>query len=211
MPVPTALTPLLEKLAPPGLAWSAGAIGDRPASSYPEEEAVIRGACVARRREFRAGRFHARRALARLGVPCQAIPRLPCRAPGWPCRHVGSIAHSPALCIAVAAERRHLAAVGIDIEPLAAIPPRIAAAILGPQERLEQSDQGLLRTFTAKEAVFKACAAAETRPEFRDIALRWDSDSAGFVARVRGGIRPIFGAMGIAEGHLVALAWSEGT
>lgn len=104
-----------------------------------------------------------------------------------------------------------MVALGIDIEPLAPVSPRLAAAILAPEERCADSDHGLLRAFAAKEAVFKACAPTLTNPpDFRDIAIRWESHGAGFVAELRSGAGAVIGAWGMAEGHLVALAWRAG-
>jgi 4'-phosphopantetheinyl transferase EntD len=54
----------------------------------------------------------------------------------------------------VVVECRRLAGLGIDIEPLAPVPPRRAAAILAPGEVSEGFEHGLLRAFAAKEAVF---------------------------------------------------------
>lgn len=203
MPHDSPLLHLLARIAPPGTACSAGDIRDLPPSPYPEEEAEVRDVAATRRREFRAGRFHARQALVRLGAPSQAIPRLPSRAPSWPQGHVGSISHSPSLCVAVATKRGRLAGLGIDIEPLAPVPPRLAAAILAPGEGFEH---GLLHLFAAKEAVFKACDGRQ--PDFRRIHVRWGPDETGFVARVGADPRPIAGAWGIAQGHIAALAWS---
>lgn len=202
-----ALLRMLARIAPPGVACSAGEILDLPPSPYHEEEAAVRGVGAARQREFQAGRFHARQALGRLAAAPQAIPRLPSRAPRWPWGYVGSISHSPSLCVAVAAECRRLAGLGIDIEPLAPVPPRLAAAILAPGEVGEGFEHGLLRAFVAKEAVFKACGARQ--PGFRRIRLRWGPGETDFVARVDADVRPIAGAWGISQGHIVAIAWSE--
>lgn len=198
---------LLARIAPPGVACSAGEIRDLPPSPYPEEEAVVRGVAAARRREFRAGRFHARQALAHIVAPPQAIPRLPDRAPRWPRGCVGSISHSPSLCVAVAAEHRRLAGLGIDIEPLAPVPSRLASAILAPGEGSAGGEQALLHIFAAKEAVFKACGAG--RPDFRRIHVRWGPGETGFVASLDTDVRFVAGAWGISQGHIVAIAWSE--
>ena len=192
---------LLARIAPPGVACSAGEIRDLPASPYPDEEAAVGDVAAARRREFRTGRFHAREALARLSAPPQALPCLPSRAPRWPQGHTGSISHSPALCVAVAAKRGRLTQLGIDIEPLAPISPRLAAVILARGE----AGHGLLRTFSAKEAVFKACGTAD----FRSIHILWSPNDTRFVARIRSDAGSIAGAWSIAQGHIVTLAWSE--
>lgn len=198
---------MLARIAPPRVACSAGEILDLPPSPYPEEAAAVRGVAAARQREFQAGRFHARQALERLAAPPQAIPRLPSRAPRWPRGYVGSISHSPSLCVAVVAECRRLAGLGIDIEPLAPVPPRLAAAILAPGEVSESFEHGLLRAFAAKEAVFKACGAQQ--PDFRRIRVRWGPGETGFIARVDADVEPIAGAWGTSQGHIVAIAWSE--
>lgn len=207
MPEASPLRHLLARMAPPGVACSAGQIRDLPPSPYPEEEEAVRDVAAARRREFRAGRFHARQALARIAAPPQPIPRRPDRIPRWPEGCVGSISHSPSLCIAVAAKRGRLAGIGIDIEPLAPVSPRLASAILAPGEGGESCEYALLRAFVAKEAVFKACGAGQ--PDFRRIHVRWGAGEAAFVARIGADARPIAGAWGTSQGHIVAIAWSE--
>lgn len=202
MPHDSPLLRLLARIAPPGAACSAGTIRDLPPSPYPEEEAEVRDVAAARRGEFRAGRFHARQALVRLGAPLQTIPRLPSRAPRWPWGYVGSISHSSSVCVAVAAKQGRLASLGIDIEPLVAVSPRLAAIVLAPGESFEH---GLLQVFVAKEAVFKACKRRE--PDFRRIHVRWAPDETGFIAHVGADPRPIVGAWGLAQGHIAALAW----
>lgn len=207
MPLNAPLPCLLARIAPPGIACSAGEISDLPPSPYSDEEAEVHDVAAARRREFRAGRFHARQALTRLAAPRQAIPRLPSRAPLWPHGYVGSISHSPWFCIAVAAERWRLAGLGIDMEPLAPVLPRVAAAVLAPGEDSDGFEHAPLRAFAAKEAVFKACGVRQ--PDFRRIHVRWGPSETGFVARVDTELHPIAGAWGAAQGHVVAIAWSR--
>lgn len=207
MPHASPLLHLLARIAPPGTACSAGKIGDLPPSPYPEEETEIRDVAAGRRREFRAGRFHARQALISLAVRAQPIARQPSRAPRWPHGHVGSISHSSSLCVAVAAQQRRLATLGIDIEPLAPLSPRLAAAILAPGESCDGVEHGLLRVFAAKEAVFKACAGRQ--PDFRRIHVHWGPDETSFTAQVDADPLCYLGASGIAQGHVAALAWCE--
>ena len=202
---PGPLLRLLAKLAPPGAACSAGAIGDMPPSPYDEEERIVGNVAASRRREFRAGRFHARKALMCLNLPGQAISRRADRAPCWPQAHVGSISHSPIYCAAVAARCKRLAGIGIDIEPLAPVSPLLGPAILTSEEQARRHGPPL-RSFSAKEAVFKACSSAGVgSPGFKDIDIAWQRHR--FTAQVRGLDEALTGACGVAQGHFVALAW----
>lgn len=206
---PSPLLRLLTKLAPPGAACSAGEIGDPPPSRYSEEEATVSDATATRQREFRGGRLHARLALARLNVPSGPIARLPDRAPNWPPAYVGSISHSRVLCAAIAAPCSRLAGIGIDIEPLAPVSRLLGPAIL---TKAEQADprRSVLRSFAAKEAVFKACSSAGAgSPGFQDIEIVWRPRRSRFAARVRGLDTALTGACGFAQGHFVAIAWLE--
>src|SRR5438045_3856440 len=81
-------------------------------SLFPEEAIAVERAVARRRRDFSAGRWCARQALAALGISPVAIPVGPNREPRWPAGVVGSIAHSHSHCAAVVALSRHVAALG---------------------------------------------------------------------------------------------------
>lgn len=112
----------------------------------------------------RAGRWLAAQALAELGVRSSpTLPRGASGAPVWPSGVVGSIAHSAAHAVAVAAWRRDWLALGVDVEPDLPLPADAAALALHATE--EQAlhhvwpGSGLAqarRVFCAKECIHKA-------------------------------------------------------
>ena len=121
------------------------------------------GAVPARLAEFTAGRSAARQALRDLGLAPAAIPMGPDRAPLWPEAAMGSISHCAGACLAVVGLARDYRGLGVDIEPLHALPADLWPTILRPEEQHEIStlppaQQGLqvLRIFVAKEAAYKA-------------------------------------------------------
>jgi 4'-phosphopantetheinyl transferase EntD len=149
------------------MSGAAGAelFGDVPESTmYPIEAQVVRAATAERRREFGTVRHCARQALLRIGVP--AAPVLPDAdgAPGWPAGVVGSMTHCAGYRAAAVAYATDLAAIGIDAEPHAPLPPSTLDLVLRDDERVEHLvlsraypwlhwDRLL---FCAKEAVYKA-------------------------------------------------------
>ncbi|HHU08655.1 MAG TPA: 4'-phosphopantetheinyl transferase superfamily protein [Intrasporangiaceae bacterium] len=122
----------------------------------------------------RDARFRAGRRLARdlIGAPGATMPRGHRGAPVWPDGVVGSITHTQEYAaVAVASSRAvdssHAVAsshavdsIGIDAEPIAALPPETVAVVSNPQEigSLDPvaAGAGALLSFVAKEAVFKA-------------------------------------------------------
>ena len=90
---------------------------------FADEQAGITSAVPSRRAEFVAGRTLARVAMRRLGLPPQALPVGPDRAPLWPANIVGSITHAAGYCaVAVGARCASssapgLRSIGLDLEP----------------------------------------------------------------------------------------------
>jgi 4'-phosphopantetheinyl transferase EntD len=123
---------------------------------YAAEEEAVGRAVEKRRREFTTGRGLARDALARLGVPAQAIPRGERGEPLWPDGVVGSITHCAGYRACAVARSGDLAALGIDAEPDEPLPPGILEAIARPEERRAIARVNWDRVlFSAKESVFK--------------------------------------------------------
>ncbi len=129
----------------------------------PAEAAAVAGAVERRRLEFAAGRAAARRAIAALGRPPCAVPAAADRAPVWPEGLVGSISHTADACLAAVAETCRFAALGLDLEPAAALEPALWPEICTDAERLwlvrqAATQRGLLARliFSAKEAAYKA-------------------------------------------------------
>lgn|GEM_PF-1413189 len=151
-----------------------------------DEEIYIQNAALKRQREFRAGRNTAHRAMYKLceaqlahkGLSKnqeqliykkQAYFKLPInvgesRQPLWPLPYVGSITHSQATklhsCAVVTGFQQDIASIGIDIEPLEALPEDAQSLIITPNElqrsaRLYRPVHWEKYIFAAKESFFK--------------------------------------------------------
>jgi len=183
----------LDALLPEGIA-AVATRGEIEAPLFPEEEPALRHAVEARRREFRTGRACAREALARLGLPPQAIPVAAGGAPEWPGGVVGSIAHCAGYRAAAAGWAADFDAVAIDAEPNRRLPAGVLAAIALPVERgrvgrLLREAPGVSwdrLLFSAKEAVYKAWfPLTGAKLGFDDAEIAFDSRTHGFSARLR--------------------------
>jgi 4'-phosphopantetheinyl transferase EntD len=163
---------------------------------FPEELAYIHRAVPKRRNEFGTARVCAREALAALGVPPVPLVPGPDRAPSWPPGIVGSIAHTNRLCAVVAARRTPVRSLGLDIEPVRHLEPRLAEWIATVRERAfigaqpsERHDELLILHFSAKEAYYK-CQYGLTGEylNFHDVELDIDIQQGLFCARA---LRPM--------------------
>ena len=131
----------------------------------PAEEFILSPqAAPAVRSLFKAGRSAARRGLAQLGLPSQAILRNEDRSPAWPKGIVGSITHTQGCAIAVVAHSSEVQGLGIDIELLdRKVSLNLVQKFAIPHEAewvsasTDDEDQRwrLLRLLSAKEATFK--------------------------------------------------------
>lgn len=171
----------------------AGESAARPAG--PGEARLAATMPPMRRRDFLAGRYAARRALAAAGLPAGEILR-DGRRPTLPDGHAGSISHSGGLAVAVVAARHRCRAVGCDLE-LRGLPPEAERLVLKSGERRrvmegaahpQDAAYRVLAVFSAKEAAFKAFAALLPAPDtpasLLDITVRPTPD--GFLARPGG-------------------------
>lgn len=130
---------------------------------FPAEEAVVRTAGPWRRAEFAAGRACARVALAALGLP--AAPVLAGRAgePRWPAGVTGSITHCAGYRACAVARATDVAAIGIDAEPDATLPPGLIGSVASGAEKAWIARQAAAGPavcwdrllFSAKEAAAK--------------------------------------------------------
>jgi 4'-phosphopantetheinyl transferase EntD len=179
----------LRSLFPAGVAVAAQPIVPATTDAlWPEERLAIAGAVPGRLAEFVAGRSAARRVLHALGLPAQALPMAPDRAPVWPPGIFGSIAHAAGFAVAVA---RLGGPLGVDIEADDEIAPDLWDIICGPDELIRLGSQRIghlvRRVFCAKEAVFKA-QAPEARALFGhetlSVTLAETSFDAQFLASV---------------------------
>lgn len=158
--MPDALAQALRGLLPGNIAVAA-ADPREGGELWPGE--VLPGAVPARLAEFAAGRSTIRRAMAALGLEPAAIPIGPDRAPVWPAGVTGSVTHTAEACLAAVGRSADFAALGIDMEPEAAVardlwPEICTAAERAALSRLPETDQRWHATliFCAKEAAYKA-------------------------------------------------------
>lgn len=208
---PAAVEAALRSLFPTGVAVAVEPIVPTGADRlWPKERPAVAGAVPARLAEFVAGRSAARRALAALDQPQQALPMAADRAAIWPAGISGSIAHAAGLAVAVA--RRGDAPLGVDIEDDTAIAPDLWAILCGPAElqRLTgDRGKGVKRLFCAKEAVFKA-QAPDRRAMFGHEMLtvtlagdRFDASFLGDAGAFRAG-QVVRGRIAVAAGRVLA-------
>ncbi|WP_158569371.1 4'-phosphopantetheinyl transferase family protein [Pseudotabrizicola alkalilacus] len=189
-----------------GVGWS------DPCAVYPLMPGeVLPGAVPARLREFAAGRFAARMAMAAIGNPAQAIPQGADRAPVWPVGLVGSITHTRAACLAMVIPAATSRGIGIDLEADTPLEPDLWEAILRPEERAGMTGAQAKAVFCAKEAAYKAqYAISRTLYGFDAMRVEMQDDhfSAVFVHSVppfASGDR-IAGRIVRAGGHVLTLA-----
>ncbi|MFD9610923.1 4'-phosphopantetheinyl transferase family protein [Streptomyces sp. NPDC004288] len=187
--MPTLLTGLV-----PEAALTAEEFGDVPdAWIFPEEAAVLSRSADRRRREFATVRHCARLALTSLGRP--AGPMVPGErgAPAWPEGVVGSMTHCEGYRAAAVSRRIDVAALGIDAEPHAPLPPGLLRRIASPGERARLTELSRARPalhwdrlfFSAKESVYKAWfPLTGTWLDFREAELVIDPNRQSFRARL---------------------------
>jgi len=128
----------------------------------PEEEKIIAHAAATRKKEFRSGRYCARKALEKLGITNTPILFESNRAPIWPDGFSGSISHTKELCIGIACKKEHSPSLGVDIENLGRVKEKLWKAILRNNEqdyllslpKAEREDIASL-IFSIKECFYK--------------------------------------------------------
>jgi 4'-phosphopantetheinyl transferase EntD len=128
-----------------------------------EERAHARGLPAARRVTFAGGRIALRRALEDLGLPAPPLLATARGGPALPPGVSGSIAHKPALAVALAAPAPVDVTLGVDIEVERGLRFDIAPRVLTPAEHARIAAlpdaaraRAVLEAFAAKEAVYKA-------------------------------------------------------
>lgn len=159
----------------------------------PVEQLVVRHAVAQRRQEFAAGRWAARDAMRRLGLPAQAVPANADRSPRWPTGVVGSISHCRSTCVAVLARSSECVSVGVDVEPDHELPQELWPTICTPVEMQQLAGmpepmqaRWVTRVFSAKEAYYKwVYPRIRTLLDFHDVTVELAStlDDGGFVAK----------------------------
>jgi 4'-phosphopantetheinyl transferase EntD len=216
---------MIAIILPAGVA-SAEAGAEPALPLLPDEAAALGAVSDLRRDEFTLGRSCARRALMQLGAPATPILIGPDREPLWPDGIVGSIAHCPGYCAAVAAPRAPLLTIGIDAEVNQPLPPGVFDMIATEPERLSLPvrpgddicwDRVL---FCAKESLYKAWFPIARRwLGFKDAVVTLDRDAGTFGIRLEVAApmqqRPPvirFSGRWLANGrHIVAATFVEAT
>lgn len=145
------------------------------------ESELIADVAPRRRAHFAAGRRCAHAVLAMLGRDIDAVLRSVDGAPLWPAGVVGSIAHCPDAAVAIAADGRRWAALGIDVETDRALADDAAHYVLTAEERQRMADLpgGLARwalpAFAAKECVHKCVhPLSGAYLAFDEVAIRFE-------------------------------------
>jgi 4'-phosphopantetheinyl transferase EntD len=163
-----------------------------PTLLYPEEAVHLGNRAVPKRvQEFAAGRLCARRVLTELGFHDFPIRAASDRQPVWPAGVVGSITHTTGFCAAVAAEKKHIAALGLDCELAGSVKTELWPHLFRDDETrwlrmLPPSEQAPAATlmFCVKEAFYK-CQYPITRQwlSFHDAWVElpaWEAGQGAF-------------------------------
>ena len=118
---PRSLFPTVPRPVGVAASW----LSDEFLPLFPEEEQAVRNSVAKRRIEFATGRYCARMAMAQLGIRLAGFPAdLTARRSGR-LGLVGSITHSTDFCAAVVARSDCFQTIGIDAEPIDAIPAEL--------------------------------------------------------------------------------------
>ncbi|MFD7326899.1 4'-phosphopantetheinyl transferase [Streptomyces sp. NPDC059875] len=160
----------------------------------PEEAATLSERAVpARRREFRAGRACARRALTALGLPAVPVPAGRDRAPVWPPQVVGSISHTGDYCAAAVARSDRIRSIGIDAEDSMRLDEPTRQLVCRPEEEDWWRGPGggapywPTVFFSAKESVYKAWfPLVGSWLGFHDVRVEPDPRTGTFTAHILG-------------------------
>lgn len=168
-------------------------MSDLPAP-FPEEAAQLSPNAVPKRRaQFRAGRHAAHKAMREIGIAPTAILRGPQGMPIWPDGLVGTISHTDEIAIALVAEQRNVAGLGVDLERADRFTPQLAKVVLTDAETDAGVDVGA--AFTAKEAIYKALFPQLRKVVgFQDVEISLDLANGRFIAKPLYTLSPSFKA-----------------
>jgi len=179
------------KLLDPRIASAEALLTGEPPALYPGEEPGVTRAVQRRLLEFAHGRNCARTAMGMLNCAKMALPSQQDRTPLWPSGLVGSITHTDVLVAAAVARRSQgFEAIGIDLEPLAELPPALWGEVCNPSEQARLGTDGGITLglaarllFCMKEAAFKCqYPMSRTMLEFSDLAVAVDVPAGQFTA-----------------------------
>ncbi|WP_158234108.1 4'-phosphopantetheinyl transferase family protein [Oceaniglobus indicus] len=146
-----------------------------------------------RQREFTAGRYAARQAMAELGVPPQPVLPGADRAPIWPDGLVGSLSHDTAVCICAMGRSDDVRSIGVDVEGNTPLDGDLVETVCTADERDwlatqpdDQRDRLAKLLFSAKETAYKTqYPLTRALLDYHDIAVSPDLSLGGFRATFR--------------------------
>lgn len=159
---------------------------------FENERTLIANAGDKRKREFISGRVMARKLMAELGRPEQALLNREDRTPIWPEGVIGSISHCDDFCAVAIASTDQVQSLGLDVEPDSPLEDELISELaFGDEiawiEANGEFDRGrrLRMLFVAKEAAYK-CQFPLTGAslEFSDLAVDFAPDCKTFTARL---------------------------
>ncbi len=168
----------MSLFVPSAARWGLAPLDGSPLPLLPGEAPDLRGASDVRRREFAAGRHLARRLIRTWGCPAAPLRRRRDGSPNWPEGLSGSISHCQDLCVVAVAPVLHVTALGIDVEPAAAIEEELWQELFHTEELLTLRNGVDLGEhvppdrllFSAKEAAYKS-GQAPRATSFLDLRL----------------------------------------
>ena len=180
-------------LLPPGIVISVERVDDLDLEARAAAlniEAYAADLHLKRRREFLAGRLAARATLQQVQAHTLAVGR-DGNAPIWPVGYCGSISHGAGLAAAITAPSLSWRSLGIDIEArIGANRMRALRFALTEDEmricEVSADPWAWTRYWSAKEAVFKCCAALGLRPAMQSLQPAWRDAGHGTVDIVIG-------------------------
>ena len=126
--------PLLPDLAGPDLAIAWAPLEALSGDSHPDEWEDIASAAPSRQKEFVAGRQLARALSDQLGLPPAPLRRAVDRSPVWPSDRTGSLSHCDTLCSAAVGKRSAIQSVGVDVETIGRVEPKLWPTLFTERE-----------------------------------------------------------------------------
>jgi 4'-phosphopantetheinyl transferase EntD len=185
---------LFPELSTPSFVAGWAPLGDLQGELDPAEWQDISAASTARQRDFIAGRRLARAISATLELPPHPLRRGEDRSPVWPDDRAGSLSHGKRLCAAAIGKRDEIRSVGIDIELVGRVEPKLWPTLFTGREATYfaslESNQVALETalfFSAKETFYK-CQYPVTHSwvGFQDVEIKRRDESTLSVKPTQG-------------------------
>ena len=153
---------LFPDLATAGVAIGWAPLEDLQGTLDPDEWDDILSAAPSRQREFIAGRRLVKVLADTLELSAQPLRRASDRSPLWPADRRGSLSHCTALCAAAVGRHDAVQSIGIDIEKIGRIEPKLWPTLFSKNERAyfdslnpERLAAETTVFFSAKEAFYK--------------------------------------------------------